>query len=555
VGTLRRVGIIVAYVVVFWAVLPLGLFGAGRLVDRLPWFADFPSWARILGVPLIAVGGWLCAHASMLLRTQGKGLPISSLPPTQYVTTGPYRRLRHPIYTGFIGLAAGLGLLLGSPGTALVVVPTFAALWFATWVRLYEEPLLLQRFGASFRAHRDRTGLLLPLSPRLVLRAVVLALFRMRVPIRAEGSHHVPAEGPVVVVSDHLSYLDFMFGQFICARPITIPVTAEVYRHPARRLFMKLMGGVPKRRFGADPGAALALADAFVAGDLVGIAIEGERSWTGEMQLPPMSVAHNVGRFGCPVVPVAFVGSYRFWPRWAGGRDPRAGVEIRVGEPFRVEEELDDFVPGDRSRAAEIAQLLVDRIQALRDPEEPAVHPMRYPSTRPELVLWRCPLCGVEESLAMDGRRYLRCGACHGSWDTFDGDFTLLEPRDRAGERHTLAGWAAAAGGVGDIPAGDGPVIEAAAELREDPHAGVTLAPLTSLGPGRAELHRDHIAWRGEECSRRLPLRRIHSVTTERNDTLQLGTGSGVVQLVFPEASPLRWQLYVQQLLETAHEP
>lgn len=554
-GTLRRVGIIVAYVVVFWAALPLGLFGAGRLVDRLPWFTEIPGWTRALGVPLIAVGGWLCAHSSMLLRTQGKGLPISSLPPTRYVTTGPYRRLRHPIYTGFILLAAGLGLLLGSPGTALVVVPAFAAVWFATWVRLYEEPLLLQRFGASFRAHRERTGILLPFRPRRVLRAVVRALFRARVPIRADGSHRVPAHGPVLVVADHLSYLDFMFAQYICDRPITIPVTAEVFRHPARRLFMGLMGGVPKRRFCSDPAAALALSDALEAGDLVGIAIEGERSWTGEMQLPPLSVAHNIGRFGCPVVPVAFVGSYRFWPRWAGGRDPAAGVEIRVGEPFLVQDELDDFVPGDRARAQDIARLLVDRIQALRDPGEPSVSPTRYPSIRPELVLWRCPLCGAEEALSMDGPRYLRCGSCGARWDTFDGDLTVVEPFERAGERDTLAGWAAAAGPVGAIPAGDGPVLSAAAELREDPHAQATLSLLTSLGPGRAELHRDHVAWRGEESRRRLPLDKVRSVTTERNDTLQLGTGTGVVQLVFPVASPLRWQLYVQQLLESDHEP
>jgi len=554
-AALRKIGIIVAYVVVFWAVLPLGLFGAGRLVDRLPWFAEFPTWARVLGVPLIGVGGWLCAHASMLLRTQGKGLPISSLPPTHYVTTGPYRRLRHPIYTGFILLAAGLGLLLGSPGTALVVVPAFASLWFATWVRLYEEPLLLQRFGASFRAHRDRTGILLPFRPRLVLRAAVLAVFRSRVPIRVEGSHHVPRQGPVVVVADHLSYLDFMFGQYICDRPITIPVTAEVFRAPARRLFMRLMGAVPKRRFCADPAAARALADARVAGDLMGIAIEGERSWTGELQMPPMSVAHNIGRFGCPVVPVAFVGSYRFWPRWAGGRDPGAGVSIRVGEPFRVEEQLDGFVPGDRARAREVADLLVARIRALRDPGEPSVRPSRYPSIRPELVLWRCPVCGDEECLAMDGPRHLQCASCDARWDTLDGDLTLVEPFERAGEKETVAGWAAIAGGVHGVAAGDGPVIVADAELREDPHAQVTLAPLASLGQGQVELYRDRFAWRGAESSRSIPLARVRSVTTERNDTLQLGTGSGVVQLVFRDASPLRWQLYVQHLLEIDHEP
>jgi hypothetical protein len=38
-------------------------------------------------------------------------------------------------------------------------------------------------------------------------------------------------------------------------------------------------------------------------------------------------------------------------------------------------------------------------------------------------------------------------------------------------------------------------------------------------------------------------------VTTERNDTLQLGAGHGVVQVQFERTSPLRWQTAIVQLL------
>ncbi len=550
----RRILIIAVYVAIFWILLPCGLYGAGRLVDRV--LPEAPTWARLLGLPLAAGGAWLCAYASILLRTQGKGLPISSLPPTRLVVRGPYRVWRHPIYTGFAALASGVGLMLGSPGMALVVVPVFAVLWFQTWVRFLEEPVLLARFGGAYRAHAARTTMLLPFRFQAVGRALVRTVFPRLFRIRIEGAHHVPATGPVVVVADHLSYLDFMFGQYLTDRPITIPVTAEVFRAPLRRLFMTMMGGVPKRRFCADPAAAVALADQLAAGGVVGIAIEGERSWTGEMGWPAPGVARNIGRFGCPVVPAAFVGAYRLWPRWAGGADRGVRVTIRLGEPFLPAEEIEGFVPGSPEHSEELARLMVERIQALRDSEEPRVPVSAFPSPRPELTLWRCPLCGEEESLAMVGRESLVCSRCEARWDTAGPDLRLVAPADRAGEHHSVAGWAARAGteprlpGAGD-DSGDGesadPVIRAdRVEFREDPFASVTLGPLMSLGDGEARLYADRLCWRGVGVERTVALEAIRSVTTERNDTLQLGVGQGVLQLVFAQASPLRWQVYVE---------
>ncbi len=551
---IRRALIIVAYVAIFWILLPWCLLGAGRLVDHV--LPEAPTWARVLGFPLAVGGAWLCAHASLLLRTQGEGLPISSLPPTRLVVRGPYRVWRHPIYTGFAALAVGAGLMLGSLGMALVVVPIFTVIWFHTWVRFLEEPVLQRRFGGAYRAHAARTPLLLPFRWRALGRALVKRVFPRLFRIRVEGAHHVPTAGPVVIVADHLSYLDFMFGQYLTERPILIPVTAEVFRAPQRRLFLTMMGGVPKRRFGPDPAAAVALSDQLAAGGVVGIAIEGERSWTGEMTSPALSVARNIGRFDCPVVPAAFVGAYRLWPRWAGGADRSAEVTIRLGEPFLPTREIDGHEPGSVAQGRELTRLMVARIQALRDPDEPRVPVAAYPSPRPELTLWRCPICGDEECLSMVGRESLICGRCEARWDASGPDLKLVSPADRAGEADSVAGWAARAGAEPRLPSSAGsatgeaePILRAAhAELREDPFACVTLGPLLSRGTGEAFLYSDRLVWEGADGSRIVPIDAIRTVTTERNDTLQLGVGQGVVQLVFAEASPLRWQVYVEGL-------
>ena len=555
-GSIRRLVIIAVYVLIFWVFLPAGLLWAGQFVDRALGVGELAGWLGVVGGVAVVLGLWICIHASVLLRTRGRGLPISSLPPTQLVTSGPYRFWRHPIYTGYTLLVAGVALLLDSPGTTFVVMPAFATVWFATWVRLYEEPLLVQRFGGAFRVHRRRTGVMLPFAWQTVGRSVVRFILRLVFRFHVEGAQNVPRTGQVVIVSDHLSYLDFIFGQYLSHRPIVIPVTAEVFRQPLRRAFIAMMGGVPKRRFCSDPAAAMALSDQLDAGGVVGIAIEGERSWTGEMGSPALSVARNIGRFDGTIVPAAFVGAYRLWPRWAGGSDRRAHVTIRLGEAFHFGDCIDGFIPGDASQAADVARVMVERISALRDRDELSVEVTAFPDPRPELTLWRCPICGEEECLSMQGQASLVCSACDAWWNAARGDLVLVEPAERADERHTVAGWAALASGMDDLSDRPDPLLWADdAELREDPHAQVTLGPLTSLGWGRAELHADRLVWQGRDVERTLPLSAIRSVTTERNDTLQLGLGIGVVQVVFRRASPLRWQQYVQTLKGGQHEP
>ncbi|MBI4700206.1 MAG: 1-acyl-sn-glycerol-3-phosphate acyltransferase [Deltaproteobacteria bacterium] len=551
-----RALIVALNVVIFWLALPAGLYRLGRQVDgllppgRLPRQLGWAGWA------LAASGAWLCLHAALVLRLRGRGLPISALPPARLVTSGPYRHFRHPIYTGYTLLVAGLGLLAGSPGTTFAVVPAAAALWLATWVKLYEEPVLLARFGATFRAHRDRTPLFFPLGLGRAARRLVLWALRLRVPIRVKGREKLPRAGPFIFVADHLSYLDFLFGQCALRRRVLIPVTAEVCRRPLAAAFVRVVGGVPKRRFCSDPEAARALSDELLCGGVVGIAVEGERSWTGELGALAPGVARALVRFGCPLVPVAFVGSYRLWPRWAGRSDLGAGVTIRVGEPFRLDAEIAGLEPDGGRQAAEVERLVLRRIAALRDPEETSVDLGRLGGIRPELVLWRCPLCRAEERLGMQGRE-LACAACGARWDASGRDLRLLAPAARAGEQEcdTLAGWAARAGAVESLAGRDEPLIAAdEVELREEPHARAALGPLHVVGHGRAELRRDRIEWHAVAGERRsLPLGAITSVTTERNDTLQLGLGPAVVQLVFARSSPLRWQCYVLELLKESH--
>jgi protein-S-isoprenylcysteine O-methyltransferase Ste14 len=77
----------------------------------------------------------------------------------ELVEAGPYRYIRHPIYTGLLLLFLGNALQVGDWRGLLAVAIVLASFWRK--LRL-EEHWLQERFGDAYRAYRQRTGALLP---------------------------------------------------------------------------------------------------------------------------------------------------------------------------------------------------------------------------------------------------------------------------------------------------------------------------------------------------------------------------------------------------------
>lgn len=106
---------------------------------------------------LLAAGGLaLMALGMLALKVHGRGLPMNAYPPPRYVATGVYGFVSHPIYVGFILLAAGLSVAFGSASGLWLVTPA-AALALAALVLGYEAHDLRRRFGE--KVHRPRLSL------------------------------------------------------------------------------------------------------------------------------------------------------------------------------------------------------------------------------------------------------------------------------------------------------------------------------------------------------------------------------------------------------------
>jgi len=76
------------------------------------------------------------------------------------VTSGPYRLLRHPGYTGSLMTICGIGLAMGN---WISLAAAFACLLVAyLWRIRVEEAALRERFGEAFTAYRRRTWAIIP---------------------------------------------------------------------------------------------------------------------------------------------------------------------------------------------------------------------------------------------------------------------------------------------------------------------------------------------------------------------------------------------------------
>ncbi len=128
-----------------------------------------PRWIRWSRVDLPASVRWSGAGlgaanlplAFLVLRSLGKNITptVSTRENHELVTDGPYRWVRHPLYTVGASFFVSLSLLASSWFMGLVSI---AALLMLLLRLPKEEAKLIERFGDEYRGYMKRTGRLLP---------------------------------------------------------------------------------------------------------------------------------------------------------------------------------------------------------------------------------------------------------------------------------------------------------------------------------------------------------------------------------------------------------
>ena len=138
------------------ALVCLGFIVQPRWVETTQW--QPPVVVRWLGVPTALAG---LALFEWMFRHLGLNVTSTSVPRrnAELITSGPYRWIRHPMYTAVFILVVAATLLTANLVVAFGGAGTFALL--AARSRL-EEKRLLEKFGAAYRTYQQRTGRFLP---------------------------------------------------------------------------------------------------------------------------------------------------------------------------------------------------------------------------------------------------------------------------------------------------------------------------------------------------------------------------------------------------------
>ena len=111
-----------------------------------------------IGVLLAAAGVGVAFWARWHLGTNWSGT-VTLKEGHELIRTGPYRAIRHPIYTGILLALLGTAVAEGEV-RGLVAV---AIAWLSLYIKARrEESFLAQEFGAGFTEHLRHTGMFLP---------------------------------------------------------------------------------------------------------------------------------------------------------------------------------------------------------------------------------------------------------------------------------------------------------------------------------------------------------------------------------------------------------
>ena len=204
-----------------------------------------------------------------------------------------------------------------------------------------------------------------------ILKPIAVALMRLFFRLEVVSPGLVPATGPVLIVSNHVSVLDPPFVGAAAPRPLFFMAKEELFRIPLFGRLIRALNARPVRRDGSDTRALNAALGQLEEGRALLVFPEGTR---GEEGQPLREGKAGVGMLavlsGAPVVPVYVSGTGAALPR--GRSVPRpARVRVTFGPPLHFKRDGrggkragDD---GRKEAYREAAQEMMRAIGQLRD--------------------------------------------------------------------------------------------------------------------------------------------------------------------------------------------
>ena len=166
---------------------------------------------------------------------------------------------------------------------------------------------------------------------RQILSRLILGLTRTTF----SGCEHLPLQGGVLVATNHISRMDTLLLFINPARTDITALVADKYKsYPVFKWILDTGGIIWLDRANADFGAVRAAVVALQQGRALGIAPEGTRSPTAQLQQAKQGIALVALKAGVPIVPVGISGSENVFSRALTLQFPK--IHVNFGPAFTL---------------------------------------------------------------------------------------------------------------------------------------------------------------------------------------------------------------------------
>ncbi|WP_142828517.1 methyltransferase family protein [Planococcus soli] len=137
----------------------IGTILAAAFLQELEPFENLVIVSQLLGIVLLVLGVFLRFWGILHLKSQFTRY-VTVREGDEIVSTGPYRKLRHPLYTGLLFITLGMALFFSSPIAA--ALGSGAMIWALLQRINYEERLLIEKFGPAYQQWMKERARLIP---------------------------------------------------------------------------------------------------------------------------------------------------------------------------------------------------------------------------------------------------------------------------------------------------------------------------------------------------------------------------------------------------------
>src|SRR3954470_22378457 len=165
-----------------------------------------------------------------------------------------------------------------------------------------------------------------------LFRLVYATYFRWRI----YNPENVPLTGPVILASNHASFIDPPLVGSALHRPVNYLARESLFRFPVVGAILRSWNAVPVDRDGGGAAGLRAIFDRLLNGGAILLFPEGTRTKDGNLQPARSGIGLTVIKSTAPVVPVRVFGTYAAFGR--PHRFPRPKrVSVKYGKPMFFE--------------------------------------------------------------------------------------------------------------------------------------------------------------------------------------------------------------------------